>query len=502
MTRHYDSALRRGALVNGLGLVGKILFPVLLVLLNRLFGPEVVGVYFLAIFISDMFVNAVSAGFVDAIIVYGSHHVDEADSADERKAALYRVLSTCFGIPLALSILIALLGVLGADAAVALVYPHQPQLGPALTWMGCALPLIAVSQASLAATKAKLYQGYSALFTGFVFPFLLLVFNVLAWKLHAGLLGMIQAYVFAYLVLAVLSFGVYLRHYELRPLLQAIRRVEIDRRALSFAIPQAINMTFNKYQSRLDVLTLGAVGRHDFELGLYSAAVLVTHNIREVKLVVSQALAPIAARFHQMQDAGQLEHAYGKATAWTTTFVVPVLVVFLVMRNDVLALVNPRYAAGDNSFMIVLLLAPFLSCAFGLAGNMIVFTGHTGYNLINSVTLSVLNTALSLWLIPRFGMTGAALASASGALVASALQMAELYYLERIALRMRYVVAPYVGLLVCGGVLWFVGDPARYSFAMRVVWSVTLPAVYGLTLLVLSRVVPVQMSKTPDSLVS
>ena len=44
----HDAALRRGALVKAIGLVGKLLYPVLIVVLTRLFGAETMGRYLLA----------------------------------------------------------------------------------------------------------------------------------------------------------------------------------------------------------------------------------------------------------------------------------------------------------------------------------------------------------------------------------------------------------------------------------------------------------------------
>ena len=58
----YDAQLARGAVVNFAGLVGKLLYPLLVVFIAWLIGPEQLGLYLLVVFISDVAVSAVSTG--------------------------------------------------------------------------------------------------------------------------------------------------------------------------------------------------------------------------------------------------------------------------------------------------------------------------------------------------------------------------------------------------------------------------------------------------------
>ena len=110
-------------------------------------------------------------------------------------------------------------------------------------------------------------------------------------------------------------------------------------------------------------------------------------------------------------------------------------------RVELLGLVSPDYAR-DDVFVLILLMPPFTSCAYGIAAACMMFTGHTGVILVNSVVLAVLNTGLTYALIPRYGMTGAAIATAIATSVLTAVQMIELAWLEGVRIRWRAVARP------------------------------------------------------------
>jgi len=471
---NYDDSLKRGAAVNMLGLVGKLIYPLLFLVITWLCGPERVGLYMLAVAIAEIGAGAVQSGFVDAILIYGSRHVDQVASVPSEKDKLYLVLGTAFGIPLALSVVLALITQVGAGPLVEALYADRPMLAPALRIVGWTLPFIALSQSCIAATKARMRMEYDAILNGFVRAVLLLAFSALFWQLSPRLESLMWAQLATYVVLALLSLWAFLRHFELGPLLRAIGSRRIDREVVRFAIPQNLNMTFNKYLTRLDVMMLGALGHTDFELGLFGAAALITSNIREVKLIFSGALGPVIARHHALRQRGNIEAVLGRVSRWSTTIAVPIVLVVAALRTDLLHLVDVSYANADNAFMLWLLVTPLLSCMLGLAGNCIVYTGHSSYNLLNSVSVAVLNTGFNYLMIPRWGLTGAAIATATASALVTALQLLELRLLEGVSLRPNAIYKPCLGLLMGAATIAAVWDPALLAPAQRAGLAATL----------------------------
>lgn len=458
--RKYDKAIARGALINLLGLSAKLINPLTLLLIPWLFGTDILGIYILAIFINDIVTVAVTSGLVDAATLFASRHVEGAKKDPAEAKAINRVMANAFTVSIGVSLVLFLAVYFGAELFVKTIYPEHPELVSPLRILAGGLPAAAFSRISIAGTKAYLRMEYDAAILGFFQPFTLLTIAVLVKLTGGGLNGLMTAQLSAYWVGAVLSLWALSRHFSLPGLFAAIKTFRFEREIISFAIPQSINMTFNRYATRLDVIMLGAYGASAKMLGLYGIASLITNEMRQAKLVFSSALAPVTARYHAADQRKELEAVFNRVSRWTTSIIVPLAFVVVVMRDDVLHLIDATYT-GDTRFMALLLVAPIFSCAFGLAGNCITYTGHSRWTLFNSLVVSSLTTGFNLIFIPRFGLLGAALSAVLASTFFSALELAELGVLERIYLRPGQVYHPYAAFSIAAIILFVLWDPSQ-----------------------------------------
>ena len=192
-----------------------ILRSLLFLVITWLGGPEIAGLYLLCIAMAEIGASAVQAGFTDAVVVYASHHVERAEQGEsEARDKLYRVLASGFALPALLGILLACVLQVGAGSLVEHLYPGRTQLVSALKLIGWTLPLIALSQAGIAATKARMRMEDDALLNGFVRPALLLGTSMLFWKLNQNLASLLWALLGSYAVLALLSLRAFGRCYS------------------------------------------------------------------------------------------------------------------------------------------------------------------------------------------------------------------------------------------------------------------------------------------------
>jgi O-antigen/teichoic acid export membrane protein len=107
--------------------------------------------------------------------------------------------------------------------------------------------------------------------------------------------------------------------------------------------------------------------------------------------------------------------------------------------------------------------------------------------LANSFCVAILNTALTYMLIPRYGMVGAAVATAVATTITSGLQMIELRRLEGVAIPWKAVWRPHLGLGIGLGVLGLLWDPVDLPLLGRVGTAVGLAVGYGLLMLLLGH---------------
>jgi O-antigen/teichoic acid export membrane protein len=181
----------------------------------------------------------------------------------------------------------------------------------------------------------------------------------------------------------------------------------------------------------------------------------VVRNIRQVKLAFSGAYAPVIARLHEQGERGEMCRTFSTVTRWTTTIGLPLALIVGLLRKDLLLLFHNTFTF-DATFMLLLLIPPVLSCCFGLAGNIVVMTGHAKWNLFNSVTAGGLNAVLNYLLIPRYGLMGAAAATVTASVIVTALQLIEARYLVEARLSPSLIYKPYLAVLMSGAAVWVI----------------------------------------------
>jgi O-antigen/teichoic acid export membrane protein len=112
--------------------------------------------------------------------------------------------------------------------------------------------------------------------------------------------------------------------------------------------------------------------------------------------------------------------------------------------------------------MLWILIPPLLSCSVGFSGNIIVMTGHSLWNLINSVSVAGLNVLFNYWLIPDHGLEGAAVATALAALIFSVAQLVEARMLVGARLLVGQIYKPWLAAvpatLIAVGITYWMGD--------------------------------------------
>ena len=166
------------------------------------------------------------------------------------------------------------------------------------------------------------------------------------------------------------------------------------------------NLLINLHE-RIDVLLLAALGVSAVDIGLYAAGVSVVAQLRQVPGAIGTVLLP--------RLAGATE---AEAAEFTATVVRPSL---LVMLAAALALA-PAGAIGipllyGSAYLPAVL--PFLVLLPGVAlvtvsrvlGRYFAAVNRQRAIVVLRAAVLVLNVALNLWLIPRAGIVGAALAS-------------------------------------------------------------------------------------------
>lgn len=192
----------------------------------------------------------------------------------------------------------------------------------------------------------------------------------------------------------------------------------------AFTAPRAIaNVAQNILQS-VDVV-LVAVLRGPKEAAIYTAATrfLVIGQLGNV--AISRASQ---ARFTELFTQGEQRRAngiYQVTTTWLVLLLWPVFLLSVAYGPVVLEVFGRSYRAG-GIVMVILGVSMLLATFCGQVDMVLITSGRSSWSLANGLLTMGVNVGLDLILIPRYGITGAAIGWAVAIAVGNLMPLAQL----------------------------------------------------------------------------
>jgi O-antigen/teichoic acid export membrane protein len=432
----------RGAGTNALGLAARVVDPLFQIFITRVFGPAVVGVYKTAVPVVESAATLTVAGYQDGIIAYAGRHLGRGGDADRA----YDIMANALVVSGVVSAGLGVLAFAGGPGFLRARFGPELLAGGLVAWvqlMIFAVPLLALVNLVAAATKTLLIMRYHAavapLRTGLMF-----LAAAAAALLGLRRWGLPLAYLGANLVLAAAAVAVFARHFALARLAAALARFRWSGELTRFALPQNLNMALATLLPQMGTLLLGVSGTPAAEVAFYAAGAEIIQAVRQIRITASSAFAPMIVRLHADGRIEELRHTLSRLMAWTLRLSIPAVLALVIFRREILGLWYPAYARWDSRFMLLLAVVPLLNSASGFAGNVVVMTGHSRWNLLNSVIGLAVTAAVSWLLIPRYGLLGAAAGAAAAVLATGFLELWEARWLLGIRPRLAIVAPPLV----------------------------------------------------------
>lgn len=408
--------LARAAALNFASLAGKTFFPMLLALAPRWYGAEALGQFLLAYAITELLLALCSTGFVDGLYREVARLPGEP-LCPAGQAAVRASLRTV----LALGALVVLAAHLGGGELVARGW-GRPALGPVLTVTVLSVPLAGATAILLATRTATLHNQAEVLVKNLLVPAAVLG---LAWwgrGAEQGALALARAYALAHGLGLVVTLLWLAGSGGLGPLLVGKVERRAWRGALRFGALQGLSLMLWVSVYSVDLLVLGAfVG--DRELARYRAGSELARVLQYVRTQLSAAYAPLAARYLRRGQHPLLEAQLGVLAPLAARGALALAGALGYLAAPAVAAMVP--GPGGSSVMGYvpsLLVGHWAVASLALAGNTLVVAGQQRVLLATTAVMALVNLALGAALVPRLGLPGAALATASAMITAMILQ--------------------------------------------------------------------------------
>jgi O-antigen/teichoic acid export membrane protein len=184
-----------------------------------------------------------------------------------------------------------------------------------------------------------------------------------------------------------------------------------SRALLAYAAPISAYDLLNAVIVRLDVVMLGCfVGRAPgvtlTTLGIYGAAVEVAGGLRKINQAFNPIFAPIVAGLTVDGDQEHAAVAFSRVSQWMLWILLPIVAVMVLAGSVILGIYGPVFRQGGMWLGIVAIACA--TNAFVSLAETVIMVQKPRLNLLNSIVTCFVALTANLWLISRFGVTGAA----------------------------------------------------------------------------------------------
>lgn len=166
----------------------------------------------------------------------------------------------------------------------------------------------------------------------------------------------------------------------------------------------------------ISVILLGMMGS-TAEAGLYRVAQRGAELIPFGLMAVNMAIAPTVAELFSRGEKARLQRIITRAMFAVMAFSLPVALILILWGKALLLLAfGPEFVQAHTT-LVILCLGQLFNALMGPVGLILNMTGFEGYTARGVLIAAFTNVSMGLMLIPRYGITGAAVATASSVTV-------------------------------------------------------------------------------------
>ncbi len=414
-------------------------------LLARWVGAEFLGIYSLANAIMLISEVVAKMGLETGVMRFVSRLNPELD-----QEKIQKIIASALKMTTIFSLVIMVALIISSGAIVKNILNEPPLLKLVIIIFAIAIPFNALTLISAFATQGFKRLKYKILVTQFLNPTLLLTTMVICyWFISAesALMApmLITGIIGLFVMLGVLKKVTGVSNNQ-------IMKAKVDTSLFNFSYPLMFVTILQTFMHWMDILMLGYF-TDATTVGLYHPAARTAGLLQALLLSFISIYAPMMAQFHREGDRKKMADTYKLVSRWLLMCAIPISAIFIIFPGKVMLLFGPEYLPSAK-ILGILTGATFIQAIFGAAGPTLSMSGHTKLVLWNTIGAFALNFSLNIFLIPNYGIIGAAIATLTSLIVVGFARTIEVSVILKMNFFDRKVIKPiFAGIAVFTGLL-------------------------------------------------
>jgi O-antigen/teichoic acid export membrane protein len=299
------------------------------------------------------------------------------------------------------------------------------------------------------------------------------IFALLGWLTY----GLFLSHLVSVVLAALLALRLVSKHYDLKAIAAAPLTGNIPKKMRQYGFSVMPSNIIRNLFSEFPVMFLnfmlpGAAGAAAG--GYYAVARKIASALQSIGQTFEYVMAPLAAEKDGSGDQAALKDMYGFATRITICVALPFGAALVLARHDILAAMKPEFQAASAAIAI-LCIGRVFEAATGPSSAMVEMLGHRFLSPFNGIMGFATLLVMGFHLIPLYGVTGAAVAAATGLNVMATLALLEVVFLFKLVPYDRNILRPLgTVILLTAGILALVPLSSQWPAPAGIIIALSL----------------------------
>lgn len=449
-------------------IIGIVLNYILLIILTRFLVPEEFGTFVLAQSIINFSLIFVFLGLHKALDRFIPFYNSE-NKIGKIKTLIYAILKVTLFMSLITGIIIYLCSNIIADSIF-----RNIKLSIALKIMVISIPLLTFSQIVVfifIGFKELRYQVYIQQVTRNI---LKIVLGLFIFLMGFELIGWIWMYICSLFGTSILAF--YFFKKNILSTFLKVEKIPISfKEIISYSWPLSINSILLLFLGEINFLFLGYF-KSVTEVGVFRIYIYMVIILAYVPNSFAKIYKPVISESIAKNNLKEVVYTYKWVSKWI--FLINwlgLLILFLFGPDIIRILFTKNYAIAPTA-LFILAAGRFLNSSFGPEGMTLEAFGKTKLSMLNSIIRLFTNLILAFLLIPKYGVIGASVATASAITLGGLAGLIEIYLLYRMQpYSLKYIKYICLGLISAASAYFL-----AHRFEMDFFWLIGVIVIFTL----------------------
>lgn len=383
-------------------IAGGVLLYISLLVIARLLGAELLGIYTLGYAIFSFSALLARIGLDSGALRYVSVYNESQD-----RERIKGILIQSFLVSFLAGSGIGAISYSGSEWIATTIFKID-ELDKVIRIFSFGIPFIATMFVAATVTRGFQKMQYFVYVVNIFQPLTKLCLILIFYWTGLELYGVVWATVIS-AVLGLLLVTVFYVKRIFPELISNIKPLFETRKLFNFSIPMFFSALAGFFFMWTDILMLGYF-HSPSEVGIYRAASQISLLLMMVLSALSSIFAPITAELYNKKEMNKLNSLFKIATRWGFYICLPIFLIMVFLSKEILGLFGSQFIGAWHA-LIILAFAYFVHVSLGDVGWVLAMCGRQKLWLYIIIVMAILNVGLNLLLIPKFGITGAAIAT-------------------------------------------------------------------------------------------